>query len=495
MPDMLHQPYWTTMGPLIVIVITAFVVMILEFSFRKGDKRWLNYVSMLGVVVAFIPTLQHFGPITSQSKDLLLNTIIADGMAHAFTLLILLTAFLILLFSLDYSGKKPLATEHTYLLLFAVAGAITMATATDLITLYVGLELLSIASYVLVAIRRNSSRGVEGAVKYLIMGSIGSAVLLYGMTFIYGLTGTTNILSLSGNLASTLQGGGFQPIIVLAFVLMIAGMGFKLSLVPFHMWTPDAYDGAPSPISGFLATLAKSAAFVMLLRLLLFTFVGLGQPVFYWAAILAAVTMLVGNLIALPQHNMKRLLAFSSVAQAGYVLVPFALLGMVQSTADFEPVVTSMIFYLFAYTFMTVGAFAVVSVVSRERGSVNDDALTGLYKRSPWLAVALTIFVLALAGMPLTAGFVGKVFIFAETVQFHRMWLGIVLFGTSVISFFYYLGWIRKIFARDDEGVDAPKITTGGVMSTLLGLCLLGTLLLGVAPNLLLHSLQFLTWP
>jgi len=493
MPDMLHQPYWLTMGPLMVIAISAFVVMILEFIFRNGDRRWLTYVSLLGVVVAFIPAIQHFATQMTAGGSFMLNTVIADGLANAFTLLILLTAFLVLLFTLDYSRHKNIASEHTYLILFAVAGAITMATTYDLITLYVGLELLSIASYILVAIRRNSRRGVEGAIKYLIMGSIGSAVLLYGMSFLYGISGTTNLLQLSQNMPTTIF-TTYPAIVVLSFVLILSGMGFKLSLVPFHMWTPDAYDGAPSPISAFLATLSKSAAFVMLLRILIFAFNGVASNVFYWAGILAAITMVVGNLIALPQHNMKRLLAFSSVAQAGYVLVPFALLGAAQPT-DWSALLSSVTFYLFAYTFMTVGAFAVVSVVSRERGSVSDEALVGLYKRSPWLATALTVFVLALSGMPLTAGFVGKVFIFTETMQLHSLWLGIILFGTSVISFFYYLGWLRKIYHRDDEGVSSPKMVAGGVMGTLLGLCLIGTILLGVAPAALLHPLTWVTWP
>ncbi|QQE78764.1 NADH-quinone oxidoreductase subunit N [Alicyclobacillus sp. SO9] len=494
MTNMLHQPYWSTMGPLLVIVITAFVVMILEFLFRNGSRRWLTLISLLGVVVAFVPAIQHFSVPYNPKSSFLLNTIIADGMSSVFTILILLTAFLVLLFTLDYTGHKKIAAEHTYLLLFAVAGALTMATAYDLIALYVGLELLSVSSYVLVAVRKQSVRAVEGGIKYLIMGSIGSATLLYGMSFIYGLTGTTDLVQLASQMGPSLF-GNYGPIVVLSFVLMLMGMGFKLSLVPFHMWTPDAYDGAASPVSAFLATLAKSAAFVMLLRILLFGFFKVAPHMFFWAAILAAVTMFVGNIVALPQRNMKRLLAFSSVAQAGYIFIPFALIGTA-SQLDWNGLFSSIAFYLFAYTFMTVGAFAVVSVVSRNRGSVDDEALVGLYKRSPWLAGALTIFVLSLAGMPLTAGFLGKFYIFTETLHLHYLWLGIVLFGTSVISFYYYLGWLRKVYHRDSEGVAVARIPVGGVMTTLLGLCIAGTLVLGLAPDLLMYPLQhFAQWP
>jgi NADH-quinone oxidoreductase subunit N len=202
--------------------------------------------------------------------------------------------------------------------------------------------------------------------------------------------------------------------------------------------------------------------------------------------------MVVGNLIALPQRDMKRLLAFSSVAQAGYILVPFTLFGATE-LVNTVPLFDSIAFYLYAYTFMTVGAFAVVHVVSNARGSTDSDALIGLYRRSPWLAVALTIFLLSLAGMPLTAGFVGKFYIFADTVHMHKVWLGMLLFLTSVVSFFYYFGWIRKIYQVDDAP-EGATIRPTGVMNTLLGLCLAGTVALGVAPATLMHFLGTAKW-
>lgn len=452
--DMLHQPYWATMGPLIVVVITAFVVMILEFSIRRGDRRWLAGTSMVGVAVALVVALVHF----NQPPQTALNTMYADAFGSIFSILLLISALLILLFTIDYAGKHKVAAEHTYLILFGVAGALAMATAIDLVTLYVGLELLSVSSYVLVALRKRVVRSVEGAAKYLIMGSIGSAVLLYGMSFIYGISGTTSLTAI-GAQGATLW-AHYPAVVLLSFLLMLSGMGVKLSFVPFHMWTPDTYEGAPAPISAFLATLAKTAAFAMLVRMMLYIFNAAGSHIYFWAAILAAITMIVGNLIALPQRNMKRLLAFSSVAQAGYVLVPLALFGTVDplgGTAqllDWESLFSSIAFYLFAYTFMTIGAFAIVHIVSYSRSSIDDEALVGLYRRSPWLAIALTVFVLSLAGAPLTGGFLGKFYIFTDTLHMGYAWLGIILFGTSVISFFYYFGWLRKVF-RSDLG-DAP---------------------------------------
>jgi len=486
-PDMLHQHYLATMGPLFAITITAFVVMILEFATGKGNRRWLTGLSMIGTIVALVISLVHF----RAPAQMTLFAVISDGLATVFSVLILITALLVLLFSYDYQTKKHLPAEHTYLILFGVAGALTMVSAIDLITLYVGLELLSVASYVLVAVRRKSLRSVEGGVKYLIIGSIGSAVMLYGMSFIYGISGNTFLYAIGQN--SGAMWTAYPGITILAFVLILAGLGVKLSLVPFHMWTPDAYDGAPSPVSAFLATLSKTASFVMLLRLLLYIFNGATGTVFYWAGILAIITMVVGNLLALPQQNMKRLLAFSSVAQAGYVLIPIALLGTSQ-TYDWPALYDNLAFYLFGYTFMTVGAFAVVHVVATERQSSHTDALSGLWKRSPWLAAALCVFLLSLAGMPLTAGFVGKFYIFTSTLHLHQMWLGIILFATSVISFYYYFGLIRKMFQSQPVDDVARPLRTSAAMHALLGLCVAGTLVLGLVPAALLHPLLSVSW-
>ncbi|WP_054970163.1 NADH-quinone oxidoreductase subunit N [Alicyclobacillus ferrooxydans] len=484
--DMLHQPYWMTMGPMIVVAATGFVVMILEFIFRKGDRRWLTVLSMLGVVAALVVAIIHF----NAKPTFALNTIGVDPFASVFSVLILISALLVLLFTLDFSAKSDVPAEHTYLILFAVVGALTMASSIDLVTLYVGLELLSVASYVLVAVRTHSIRSVEGGIKYMLMGALGSAVLLYGMSFIYGISGTTNLMNLSG--AGLQMFSTYPAITVIGFLMMLIGMGFKLSLVPFHMWTPDAYAGAPTPITSFLATLSKAASFGMLLRMLVFIFNAPGAHLFYWAGIIAAITMIVGNFIALPQRNMKRLLAFSSVAQAGYILVPFAMFGIAQS-ADWAGLFDSISFYLFAYTFMTVGAFAIVYLLERDKGSLDSDALIGLYQRSPWLAVALTIFVLSLAGMPLTAGFLGKFYIFVDTMHFSTIWLGVILFATSVVSFYYYIGWLRKVYQKEPVA-EVTALSASPIMHTLVAVCVIGTLALGIVPALLLHPLAGLPW-
>jgi NADH-quinone oxidoreductase subunit N len=542
------QHYFETMGPMFVLTVTAFIVMILELVFQHGKRRYLTTISILGVVVALAVQIAAVHP----SQLLTLNTMVSDGLGVVFSVLLLITGLLIFLFTYDYQGKTKLAAEHTYLILFALIGGLAMATSIDLVTLYVGLELLSVSSYVLVAVRKRSIRSVEGGIKYLVIGSIGSATLLYGLSFLYGLTGSTNLYNI-GRLSNTLW-TSFPALALIAFIFILAGLGVKLSLVPFHMWTPDAYDGAPAPISAFLATLSKSAAFIMLLRVLLYAFNGMAAHVFYFAAILSAVTMVIGNLLALPQPNMKRLLAFSSIAQAGYILIPIALFGS-SNPYDWYGLYDNIIFYLFGYTFMTVGAFAIVHVVSHDRKTIDSEALVGLWKRSPWLTYAMTIFLLSLAGMPLTAGFVGKFYIFMSTLHLHAVWLGIVLFVASVISFFYYFGWIRKMFQSEGaapitektkagtgpvlagagieasgttgvleksagasvgagQGHRAAPISRGQsqvgqagqavqagqskavspVMAALVGLCVIGTLLLGIIPASLLHPLGAISW-
>jgi NADH-quinone oxidoreductase subunit N len=539
MPDLVHGHYFVTMGPLLIVTATAFIVMILEFCLQSVHPRWWLGLSMVGTAAALITAAVH-----APARALTLNTVVQDAFSSVFTLLILGTALLIQWFTLDFANRERAASEHPYLLLFAVAGALTMASAVDLVTLYIGLELLSVASYILAGLRRDSARSVEGAMKYLVMGSIGSAVLLYGMSFLYGLTGSTNLYDLGQQGMNLWM--GYPAVTVLAFVLVLCGMGFKLSLVPFHMWAPDTYAGAPAPISAFLATLSKTAGFGMLLRMLLFIFNGAPQ-VFVWAGVVAALTMVVGNLIALPQRHMKRLLAFSSVAQAGYLLIPFALFGT-SGYMDWIALFDTLVFYLASYTFMTVGAFAVVWWVSREAGTFDASALDGLARRSPWLAAALTVFLLGLAGMPLTAGFVGKFYLLVDTIHLHDAWLGVLLFLTSAVSFYYYFGWVRRLFApgpadahpasgdaaaaeagvftfgldfederpadprnaaveNDDvEGLpvgtaacgesrgESTESKPGAILQTLIGVCVLGTLVLGIAPAALLHGLWAVHW-
>ncbi|WP_258111041.1 NADH-quinone oxidoreductase subunit N [Alicyclobacillus sp. SP_1] len=492
---LLQAHLWTTMGPLFVVGMTAIVVMVLELFLPAASRKFIVLLAALGVVVAGVVLVHTM----SVPPELSLDTMVSDGLATVSSMLLLATGLLVLLLHLDVNESEEMPRESSFLLLFALVGALAMVTAVNLVALYIGLELLSVSSYVLVALRkRHRQASVEGSMKYLVMGGIGSAVFLYGVSFIYGLTGQTSLYALAQASLSLWQHDA--AIAVIAFLLIVVGLGIKLSLVPFHMWTPDAYEGAPSSVAALISTLSKTATFALALRVLVYIFNGGAHDLFPYIAVLAAITMLAGNWLALTQHNLRRLLAFSSVAQAGYLLIPIALFGTA-SVREWPDLYDNLLFYLAVYTFLTIGAFAVLHLLEHHRDVTMADGLTGFAKKSPWLAASFIVFLLGLAGMPLTGGFVGKFYIFTSTVQTGVLWLGIVLFATSVLSFFYYFGLIRTMFQSplptygdaaqgQAEGRTPVPVATGIVIA----LCLFGTVALGVVPGILLHPLALVQW-
>jgi NADH-quinone oxidoreductase subunit N len=331
--------------------------------------------------------------------------------------------------------------------------------------------------------------------KYLVIGAVGSAFTLYGMSFVYGLTGTTNIakaFEAAGNWSQ------FTFLGTLSLVMVVAGMGIKISMVPFHMWTPDAYEGAPTPITAFLSAVSKAAAFAALLRIYLFLYFSilpreLAPKIYALISVLAVLTMVVGNVAALTQKNIKRLMAYSSIAQAGYLLVPIAVLGKIQLEAQLMQSISNMVFYLAIYVLMTMGAFAIIQYVTREAVSESIESFRGLFQRSPFLAIAMSVFLLSMAGMPVTAGFFGKFMIILGAVHTQSFWLAGIMFAASVISFYYYFGIIRLIFVKETEGVP-DKLGTPLALSVVIGLALIVTVGLGVAPDALLDVLGALKW-
>jgi NADH-quinone oxidoreductase subunit N len=479
---------WNSMGPEIVLTGAGFIIMILEFLVHgraKAITPWLAVIACLGGI--FVAALRLAYPVTNLGT----TVVRTDGFAEIFAIVILLATALILLLAIGSERELKLPYEYSYLVLFATVGAIVIASANDLIMLYVGLELLSVASYVLVAIHRKSTRSTEGGMKYLIVGSIGSASILYGLSFLYGIAGTTSFNSIPTALqnAWTADAG----ILLVSIALVLAGVAVKISAVPFHLWTADVYEGAPTPVTSYLAVVSKAAVIALIFRLFL---VNYGQKLGEWDVIVAwigVITMIVGNFGALAQQNVKRLLAYSSIAQIGYLLVPFAILGASPLVSNLYQALTSVLYYLFAYAFMTIGAFAVFHVVASARNSEQMDAFHGLYRRSPWLAGAMTVFLLSLAGLPLTAGFIGKFYIFLDAFNAGQYWLGVILFATSAIAFYYYFGIIRAMFARQPQG-DHTKIKSSGVLHAVFAVCVIGTLFLGIIPTPLLSLLQGLHW-
>lgn len=376
--------------------------------------------------------------------------------------------------------------EMYYLLLPAALGAMVLASSADMVTLYVGLELLSITTYVLVGLRKRSGLSAEGAFKYLVSGGIGSAFILYGMSFLYGVTGETNLFAIGEGLDVAIM--DYRALVYVAFFLMTAGLGVKLALAPFHAWAADVYQGAPTPVTSFLAVVSKGAVFAMLYRIFMNSVfqaqqdTWLRKDLYLGLAVVAGAAMIVGTAGALRQRNVKRLLALSGVANAGILLTPLAL----ELTTLHASLFSEFIFYLLAYVVMNVGAFAVLTVVSRTGsgdGEV-DETLTsfaGLYHRAPWTAVGMTVLLCSLAGLPITGGFFGKLFILFGTVQTGTYWLAAILLVTTIVSYAVYFAFIRQMYIR--SGTEESAVSVPAPTGIAIWLCVAVTLALGFLPG------------
>jgi len=406
----------------------------------------------------------------------LATSVTLDRFRYAVDLIVLLAAALAVLFSLDYLEREAIRIpEYHALLLFAAVGMMLLAGGEDLIVLFLGLELMSVSVYVLSGLDRRSRVGGEAALKYFLLGAFASAFFLYGIALTYGATGTTKLQLIAAQIGALRL--GHHPMLLAGVALLFIGFGFKVAAVPFHMWTPDVYDGAPTPVTGFMATAVKAAAFAALARVLLEAFGGLHvvwEPVLWW---LAAVTMVVGNLVALAQRSLKRMLAYSSIAHAGYLLT--ALVGGSPDSA------AAFLVYLLFYTLMTVGAFAILAMKGRqgERDLATDD-LAGLAESHPWLALAMTVCMLSLLGFPGTAGFIGKWYILAAATSGGYPVLAALLVVTSVVSAGYYLPVVMAMYMKPraheqvHAGVLIPR--TAGVT---LALMVAALLVFGLWPN------------
>ena len=396
---------------------------------------------------------------------------VADG-------LLLGTAGLTVLVSFDYlERERLLAPEYYALLLFATLGMMLMVGGEDLMVVFLGLELMSVAVYALAGINRHSAAAAEAALKYFLLGAFASAFLLYGIALVYGATATTN-LSLIGVQIRTL-GLDNSPMLLIGLGLLLVGFGFKVAAVPFHMWAPDVYDGSPTPVTGYMATAVKAAAFAALLRVLGEAFGGVPawHHIVWW---LAVATMVVGNLVALAQRTLKRMLAYSSIAHAGYLLVAVAA-GTSAGSAAF-------VFYLVAYTLTTLAAFALLAAKGRdgERDVLIDD-LAGLASGRPWLAFALAICMLSLLGFPGTAGFIGKWYILVAATGAGQLPLAAILVLTSVISAGYYLSVIMAMYMQPEPFERAHTgMRIGRLGGAVVAVSVAGVLFLGIRPNRLL---------
>ncbi|MHB1421225.1 MAG: NADH-quinone oxidoreductase subunit N [Bacillota bacterium] len=424
---------WNLMMPEIIITFTAVTVLVLDFSLAAANARKaLGVVSLLGVIAALISTLVLMG----NHGELFGGLFLVDPLALFFKVIFLIAASLILLISFSYLGRLPgRRGEFYWLALTALLGMMVTAASRELITIYVGVELISLSFYALVGFHQEKRSATEAALKYFILGSFAIGLWLYGATLIYGITGSTDLIRIAHAL------GNQQGLLMyIGIFLLIAGFAFKMGLAPFHMWVPDAYQGAPTPITAFLAVGSKAAAFAVFMRVMGTAF---GSYYASWSVILgimAIITMTWGNVAALRQTNIKRLMAYSGIAHAGYTLIGIVALGNAGSQA--------VMFYLFGYMFATVGVFAAVVAFSNFTGSDTINDYAGLRWRNPFLAFGLAICLLSLAGIPPLAGFFGKFYLFWGAIQKGGWMLTLVIIAgiNSAISLFYYVNIIRVMY-------------------------------------------------
>ena len=444
-----------SIGPELILTITAIVILLLDALSPSGRKAHFPQLSLLGLAAAAVMTVFMWG---IRGTDFA-RMIYVDNFSLFFYLIFILGTALTVMISRQYLedyGKN--LGEYYALLLFATVGMMLMAASAHLIMLFLGLEVMSIAVYVLAGLFREDPRSNEASLKYLILGSFSSAFLLFGMAFLYGAAGGTLYLD---DLPKALMGHTFmQPLTLLAMALLLVGFGFKVASAPFHMWTPDVYEGAPTSVTAFMAVGVKAAAFAAFARVFFLVFLAMKPDWTMLLWIMAVATMTVGNVTALVQTNIKRMLAYSSIAHAGYLLV--ALVAASQLGA------VSLLYYLLAYTLMNLGAFGVVILVGRKKDSyLNIYDYSGLGFQHPALAASMALFMFALAGMPPTAGFVGKFYIFSAAVQSGYIWLAIIGVMNSLVSMYYYLRITVLMYMKPAEADLGPVTFSPGVTTVL----------------------------
>ncbi len=469
------------LSPEIVITLGAFVVLTLEIAW-KGDRKSATILPWAAFVIAIIALLAtlYIWPVASDTYGLATDAgnfvpmLAVDRLALFFKILAILTVALVGLSAVDYLNiRTPFRGEFYALTLLAGLSLMLLSSATNLIMIYLSLEFLSVTSYILTAYLRQDDRSTEAAIKYLLYGAVASGVMLYGFSLLYGITGSVDLATIAQKLGESQANLTF---VIAAVLMILTGFGFKIALVPFHQWSPDAYEGAPTPITAFLSVGPKAAGLAVLIRVLV---VALPAYDINWTVILTLVsilTMTVGNLIALWQTNMKRMLAYSSIAQAGYMLIGLA--AWTAQPTNWSSGVDGILLFLFAYLFTNLGIFAIAIILENKMGTANIADYAGLIRRSPFLSVALLIFFLSLVGIPPTGGFMGKLFVFGAAIDQGLYLLAGIGILNSVISVYYYFGVARLAFFS--EGVDESPIRASLPMNVVVTVTMVMTLLIAL---------------
>ncbi|HWT00097.1 MAG TPA: NADH-quinone oxidoreductase subunit N [Pyrinomonadaceae bacterium] len=486
-------------APEMILTVCACVALVMEVVLPYRKSKWTAYFALAGIGLALLSlgalfySMGGFADLSAlRTRDGFYGMVRIDGFSFVFKLIFLLAAALSIAIStrfLDIEGEQH--GEYYALVLFATVGMMLLGCGYDLISLYISLELMALTFYVLVAFTKRQKRSNEAAMKYFLLGAFSSGILLYGMSLVYGIAGSTNLGDIAGAVTSALtatdptgevMGLPLRPLLLLGMIAMAAGLFFKIAAVPFHMWAPDAYEGAPTSVTAFLSTGSKAASFALFARIFMEALGGMRAD---WAPLLglvAAVTILVGNWAAVTQENSKRLLAYSSISNAGYLLL--GLIAMNQYGY------LGLVIYLFVYALMNLGAFGVI-ISLRRRGIIGDhvDDLTGLGQKAPWMAIMMTVFMLSLGGLPVTGGFIGKYFLFGGLLQRGAAegkswyyWLALWAIINTVVSFYYYVRFIRAMYLSDRVADERPLSLSPALMTALV-VSLVGIIFIGIYPH------------
>ena len=463
--------------PEILLVIFAVAVILLDLFVKNRDSSAVAHLSLVGCICTFAAVLFiHFSFGNEEPISLFLGMIRLDTFSSFFKVLLLLATAATILFSLRSEELDARLKGEYYALLLAITlGMFLMTSSTNLLMIFISLETVSLTSYILAGFLTHSPRSSEAAFKYITYGAVASGTMLFGLSFLFGMTGTGDLAQIAGRLTELLAAGDIAPLAVLiAITFVLAGVGYKIASVPFHMWSPDVYEGAPIPITAFLSVASKSAGFALFIR---FFYTGFSNTELMQAvdwpfmlAIISALTMTVGNLAALPQQNVKRLLAYSSIAHGGYLLMGGVLLT--------SQGIGAILFYLVVYLFMNLGAFYVVVLVANEVGSEMVEGYRGLSSRAPLVAWAMVIFLVSLAGIPPVAGFFGKWVLFTAVLEQGYYWLAFVGLLNSVVSLYYYARIVKAMFF-EDAGEETVSVSFSTGTFALLSVFVIPTTFIG----------------
>jgi NADH-quinone oxidoreductase subunit N len=467
---------WHALAPELVLVGALCVVLVADLFLPEDRKALLPSLAGLGLLGAMIPVLTL--AVDGADRSMFGGAYVVDDFALVVKALFLVAGYVSVLQSTNYIAEGDYAEgEYYFLLLSSILGMTVMGSARDLVTIFVALELLSVPAYLLAGWRKRDPKGNEAGAKYYLMGVFATGVLLYGMSLLYGVAGSTQLSEIGAALAT---GGDSIPVVSLAIVFCVAGFAFKVSAVPFHTWAPDTYEGAPTPITAFLSVSSKAAGFVALLQLVLIGFAGRADVVQPLLWVLAALSMTIGNVVALRQTNVVRMLAYSGISQAGFMLAPLAVMGRIGDDA-----LTSIVTYLVIYAAMNLGAFTVVMAVARKTGSAEVTSFGGLFEYAPSLAVLMTLFLFSLAGIPPLAGWLAKFVAFRAVVDADTGWayaLAVVMAVNSVIALAYYANIAREMWMNPAPDGDRTPVRVPVSLTSALAITGVLTILFGVTP-------------